>query len=132
MRRTSAAFASGQQLCQTTRASLPSQAVAAERTAAERTHVAALAPIRVPLEVAPPAFTLVTAGAAAHLEHDGAEVRVPPGALATSGTLSIRPLAAREVAKLPLGLLNTTRGPRRGYRMEPSGHFGARHRHAAL
>src|SRR5262245_62006148 len=98
---------------------------AAERTgaAAERTRVAALAPIRVPLEVAPPAFTLVAAGASAHLAHDGAEVRVPPGALATGGTLSIRPLAAREVAKLPPGLVNATRGPRRGYRMEPSGHF---------
>src|SRR5215831_1813243 len=101
---------------------------AAERTgaaAAERTRVAALAPIRVPLEVAPPAFTLVTAGAAASLSHDGAEVRVPPGALATSGTLSIRPLAAREVAKMNPGLVNATRGPRRGYRMEPSQHFSA-------
>src|SRR5262249_4948351 len=69
--------------------------------------------------------TLVAAGAAAHLAHDGAEVRVPPGALATGGALSIRPLAAREVAKLPPGLLNATRGPRRGYRMELSGHFSA-------
>jgi hypothetical protein len=60
-----------------------------------------VAPIRMPLEVAPPSFTLVTAGAAAHLAHDGAEVRVPPGALPTGGMLSIQPLAAREVAKLP-------------------------------
>src|SRR5499433_889812 len=92
---------------------------------AANTRVAALSPARIPLEVAPPAFTLVTAGAAAKLVHDGAEVRVPPGALATGGALSIRPLAAREVAKLPPGLLNTTRGPRHGYRMEPSQHFNA-------
>src|SRR5262249_34582850 len=78
-----------------------------------------------PLEVAARAFTLVTAGAAAKLAHDGAEVRVPPGALATGGALSIRPLAAREVAKMNPGLLNATRGPRRGYRMEPSQHFNA-------
>src|SRR5258708_6876914 len=38
-------------------------AVAAGRNAAaEQTRVAALAPIRLPLEVAPPAFTLGTAG----------------------------------------------------------------------
>src|SRR5262249_52009936 len=64
-------------------------------------------------------------GAAANLSHDGAEVKVPPGALPDSGTLSIRPLAAREVARLNPGLLNATRGPRRGYRMEPSQHFNA-------
>jgi len=100
--------------------------MAAERTgaaAAERTRVAALAPIRIPLEVAPPAFTMVAAGAAASLSHDEAEVNVPPGALANSGTLSIRPLAAREVAKLDPDLVNVTRGPRRAYRMEPSQHF---------
>src|SRR5215472_8635319 len=90
---------------------------------AANTRVAALSPARLPLEVAAPAFTLVAAGAAARLVHDGAEVRVSPGALATGGALSIRPLAAREVAKLPPGLVNATRGPRRGYRMEPSGHF---------
>src|SRR5262244_1880355 len=101
-------------------------ATAAENArVAANTRVAALSPARLPLEVAPPAFTLVTAGGAAHLAHDGAEVRVPPGALATGGALSIRPLAAREVAKLPPGLVNATRGPRRGYRMEPSQHFSA-------
>src|SRR5215813_7300334 len=100
-------------------------AAAGNARVAANTRVAALSPARLPLEVAPPAFTLVTAGAAAHLEHDGAEVRVPPGALATGGALSIRPLAAREVAKLPPGLVNATRGPRRGYRMEPSQHFSA-------
>src|SRR5262249_60834445 len=90
---------------------------------AETTRMAALAPVRVPLEVAEPAFTLVAAGAAARLVHDGAEVRVPPGALATGGMLSIRPLAAGEAAKLPPGLINAPRGPRRGDRMEPSGHL---------
>src|SRR5499427_5229164 len=101
-------------------------ATAAENArVAANTRVAALSPARLPLEVAAPAFTLVAAGAAAKLAHDGAEVRVPPGALATGSALSIRPLAAREVAKLPPGLLNTTRGPRRGYRMEPSQHFNA-------
>src|SRR5262252_748141 len=101
-------------------------ATAAENArVAANTRVAALSPARLPLEVAAPAFTLVAAGAAAHLAHDGAEVRVPPGALATGSALSIRPLAAREVAKLPPGLLNTTRGPRHGYRMEPSQHFNA-------
>src|SRR5215467_10489809 len=90
---------------------------------AGNTRVAALAPVRLPLEVAPPAFTMVAAGAAASLSHDGAEVKVPVGALATGGLLSIRPLAAREVARMNPGLINTTRGPRRGYRMEPSGHF---------
>src|SRR5215472_8302695 len=101
-------------------------ATAAENArVAANTRVAALSPARLPLEVAAPAFTLVTAGAGAQLAHDGAEVKVPPGALATGGTLSIRPLAAPEVAKLPPGLLNTTRGPRRGYRMEPSQHFNA-------
>jgi hypothetical protein len=93
--------------------------------AAERTRIAALGQVRPPLVVAPPAFTLVAAGAAADLAHDGAKVRVPPGALATGGALSIQPLAAREVAKLPPGLVNATRGPRRGYRMGPSGHFNA-------
>jgi hypothetical protein len=93
--------------------------------AAETTRVAALGQARIPLEVAAPAFTLVTAGATASLSHDGAEVKVPPGALATGGTLSIRPLAAREVARMNPGLLNATRGPRRGYRMEPSQHFNA-------
>src|SRR5262249_39734492 len=88
-------------------------------------RVAAISPARLRIEVADPACTLVTAGAPASLSHDGAEVKVPAGALSNSGVLSIRPLAAREVAKLPPGLLNTTRGPRRGYRMEPSGHFGA-------
>ena len=44
------------------------------------------------------------------VSHDGAEVNVPPGALANSGTLSIRPLAAREVAKLDPDLINVTRG----------------------
>src|SRR5262249_46504118 len=77
------------------------------------------------VEVAEPAFTLVAAGAAASLSHDGAEVKVPIGALATGGLLSIRPLAAREVARMNPGLINATRGPRRGYRMEPSGHFDA-------
>src|SRR5258707_5640284 len=91
--------------------------------AAEITRVAAFGQIRLPLEVAPPAFTLVTAGAAASISHDGAELNVPPGALAASGTLSIRPLAAREVAKLDPDLINVTRGPRRAYRMEPSQHF---------
>src|SRR5215813_13422528 len=90
---------------------------------AENTRVAAMAPVRLPLEVAEPAFTLVAAGAAASLSHDGAEVKVPIGALATGGVLSIRPLAAREVARMSPGLINVTRGPRRGYRMEPSGHF---------
>jgi Salmonella virulence plasmid 65kDa B protein/Insecticide toxin TcdB middle/N-terminal region len=92
-------------------------------TTAETTRVAALAPVRLPLEVAPPAFTIVATGAAASLAHDGAEVKVPVGALATGGLLSIRPLAAREVARMNPGLINATRGPRRGYRMEPSGHF---------
>jgi hypothetical protein len=98
--------------------------VAATATA-ENTRVAALSPARIPLEVAGPAFTLVTAGAAASLSHDGAEVKVPVGALATGGTLSIRPLAAREVARMNPGLINATRGPRRGYCMEPSQHFSA-------
>src|SRR5262249_51716242 len=88
------------------------------------TGVAAISPARMPLEVAPPAFTLVTAGAPASLSHDGAEVKVPAGALANSGLLSIRPLAAREVPRMNPGLINATRGPRSGYRMEPSGHFG--------
>src|SRR5499427_4377893 len=101
-------------------------AAAAENArVAANTRVAALSPARLPLEVAPPAFTLVTAGGAAHLAHDGAEVRVPSGALAKGGVLSIRPLAAGEVARMPPGLVNATRGPRRGYRMEPSGHFNA-------
>ncbi len=91
--------------------------------AAENARVAATAPVRLPLEVAAPAFTLVTAGAAASLAHDGAEVKVPIGALTTGGLLSIRPLAAREVARMNPGLVNATRGPRGGYRMEPSGHF---------
>src|SRR5262245_2608805 len=88
-------------------------AVAAENArvaaTAENTRVAALAPVRLPLEVAPPAFTLVAAGAAASLSHDGAEVKVPIGALPTGGLVSIRPLAAREVARMNPGLLNVTR-----------------------
>jgi RHS repeat-associated protein len=99
-------------------------AVAAGNSRAATTRVAAVAPVRLPLVVAPPAFTLVAAGAAASLSHDDAEVKVPVGAMAASGMLSIRPLAAREVARMNPGLINATRGPRRGYRMEPSGHFG--------
>src|SRR5215472_7296023 len=98
--------------------------VAADARVAANIRVAAISPARLPLEVAAPAFTLVTAGAPASLSHDGAEVKVPAGALANSGLLSIRPLAAREVARMNPGLINATRGPRSGYRMEPSGHFG--------
>src|SRR5262245_51645332 len=100
-------------------------AAAAENArVAANTRVAAISPARLPFEVAPPAFTLVTAGAPADLSHDGAEVKVPAGALAAGGVLSIRPLAAREVARMNPGLINATRGPRSAYRMEPSGHFG--------
>jgi len=111
-------------LMQTAAAAENARVAATAMAMAENTRVAALSPARIPLEVAAPAFTLVAAGAAASLSHDGAEVKVPIGALATGGLLSIRPLAAREVARMNPGLINATRGPRRGYRMEPSGHFG--------
>ena len=105
---------------------LPVMQTAAAESArvAPNIRMAAFSPTRLTLEVAP-AFTLVTAGAPASLSLEGAEIKIPAGALAKSGALSIRPLAASEVARMTPGLLNATRGPARGYRMEPSQHFNA-------
>src|SRR5262249_51202852 len=99
-------------------------AAAGKNRVAANIRVAAFSPTRLPLEVAP-AFTLVTAGAPPRLSPEGAAIKNPAGALAKCGALPTRPLAAPEVARMPPGLLNVTRGPARGYRMEPSQHFNA-------
>src|SRR5262249_57803145 len=87
--------------------------------------VGGVCPAGPPGEGAAPVSPWGPAGAPASLSHEGAEIKVPAGALAKSGALSIRPLAASEVARMTPGLLNVTRGPARGYRMEPSQHFNA-------
>ena len=65
------------------------------------------------------------AGTAGRIEHDGAVLEIPAGALvAANTTLSITPLGLDDLAAPDPGLSIATRGPRAGYRMGPPGqHF---------
>jgi RHS repeat-associated protein len=60
-------------------------------------------------------------GMAYRVTHDGAVLDIPAGALGADTTLSITSLAAGAMAPVDQGLINTTPGPRAGYRMGPPG-----------
>ncbi|MEM9522374.1 MAG: SpvB/TcaC N-terminal domain-containing protein, partial [Pseudomonadota bacterium] len=66
------------------------------------------------------------AGEEKTVAHEQAELTVPAGALAQDTEIRISALRDIEVAKLDTGLINVTRGPRRGYRMLPHMHFNAK------
>src|SRR5215813_484388 len=77
--------------------------------------------LRMPSAVAPPHSEAVKEGMAYRVAHDGAALDIPAGALSADTTLSITPLAAGAMAPVDQGLVNTTPGPRAGYRMGPPG-----------
>ena len=59
------------------------------------------------------------------VEHEEAELTVGTDALTTPTEIRISALSDIEVAKLDTGLINVTKGPRRGYRMLPHMRFNA-------
>src|SRR5215510_3386251 len=76
---------------------------------------------RQPRGLAAPHSEALTEGMAYRVAHDGAVLDLPAGALGTDTALSITPLAAGAMAPVDQGLINTTPGPRAGYRMGPPG-----------
>jgi RHS repeat-associated protein len=76
---------------------------------------------RQPRGLAAPHREALKEGMAYRIAHDGAVLDLPAGALSAETTLSITPLAAGAMAPVDQGLINTTPGPRAGYRMGPPG-----------
>src|SRR5262245_43553788 len=76
---------------------------------------------RQPRGLAAPHSEALKEGMAYRVAHDGAVLDLPAGALGTDTALSITPLAAGAMAPVDQGLINTTPGPRAGYRMGPPG-----------
>src|SRR5262245_5114143 len=76
---------------------------------------------RQPTGLAAPHSETLRGGMAYRIAYDGAALDVPAGALSTDTTLSITPLATGAMAPVDQGLVNTTPGPRAGYRMGPPG-----------
>ncbi len=60
--------------------------------------------------------------------HEGAELTMAAGALDEATTFRISALTDIELARLDTGLINVTKGPRRGYRMLPHAKFNAQNR----
>ncbi|MBT8408217.1 MAG: hypothetical protein KJN93_01165, partial [Alphaproteobacteria bacterium] len=60
--------------------------------------------------------------------HEEAELTVVAGALSAPTEIRISALTDIELAKLDTGLINVTKGPRRGYRMLPHMKFNAKNR----
>jgi RHS repeat-associated protein len=81
---------------------------------------------RLPSKLAAPHTKIVKAGTAEKIEHDGAVLKIPAGALVTDTTLSITPLGLDDLAPPDPGLAIATLGPRAGYRMGPPGQRFAR------
>lgn len=70
----------------------------------------------------PRAFT-VQPDQAASAAHDGASLRVEPGAFAAPTAISVTPLCQDDLPALDQGMANVTKRPRRGYRFLPHMHF---------
>src|SRR5262249_60115437 len=92
-------------------------------SARSRRHLAAAdrAIPRQPRGLAAPHAEDLKQGMAYRVAHDGAVLDIPAGALGADTTLSITPLTAAAMAPVDRGLVNTTPGPRAGYRMGPPG-----------
>jgi hypothetical protein len=103
----------------------PLQAAGAAEAASARTRqqlaAAERAIPRQPRGLAAPHSEALKEGMAYRVAHDGAVLDIPAGALAADTTLSITPLAAGAMAPVDQGPINTTPGPRAGYRMGPPG-----------
>src|SRR5215813_3515316 len=103
----------------------PLQAVSAAEAAGARTRqqlaAAERAIPRQPRGLAAPHSEALKEGMAYRVAHDGGVLDIPAGALSADTTLSITPLAAGAMAPVDQGLVNTTPGPRAGYRMGPPG-----------
>src|SRR5215470_10113149 len=103
----------------------PLQAAGAAEAAGARTHqqLAAVehAIPRQPRGLAAPHSEALKEGMAYRVAHDRAVLDIPAGALSADTTLSITPLAAGAMSPVDQGLINTTPGPRAGYRMGPPG-----------
>src|SRR5215813_5711566 len=103
----------------------PLQAVSAAEAAGAHTRqqlaAAERAIPRQPRGLVAPHSEAVKEGMAYRVAHDGVRLDVPAGALRADTTLSITPLAAGAMAPVDQGLINTTPGPRAGYRMGPPG-----------
>src|SRR5262245_15081318 len=76
---------------------------------------------RQPRGLAAPHSEALKQGMAYRIAHDRAVLDLPAGAVSADTTLSITPLAAGAMAPVDQGLINTTPGPRAGYRMGPPG-----------
>src|SRR5215470_8896254 len=76
---------------------------------------------RQPRGLAAPHSQDLKEGMAYRVAHDRAVLDITAGALSADTTLSITPLAAGAMAPVDQGLINTTPGPRAGYRMGPPG-----------
>lgn len=70
----------------------------------------------------PRAFT-VQPDQAASAAHDGASLRVEPGAFAAPTAISVTPLCQDDLPARDQDMANVTKGPRRGYRLLPHMHF---------
>ena len=103
----------------------PLQAAGAAEAASARTRqqlaAAERAIPRQPRGLATPHSEALKEGMAYRVAHDGAVLDIPAGALSADTTLSITPLTAGAMAPVDQGLVNTTPGPRAGYRMGPPG-----------
>ncbi|HEX6682415.1 MAG TPA: SpvB/TcaC N-terminal domain-containing protein, partial [Candidatus Limnocylindrales bacterium] len=60
-----------------------------------------------------------------HLNHDTANLEVGPDVVSASTTMEAKSLCQPSMALLDQGMTNVTKGPRRGFRMLPSGKFKA-------
>ena len=65
--------------------------------------------------------TAVTAKTKKTINHDESKLVIDSGTVATDTTITIQPLAEVDVPALDLGMVNVTKGPRRGYRYLPHG-----------
>ena len=63
----------------------------------------------------------VAAGRARALNHDGLSLQIGADSVLADTTLKITPLPDTDLAALDQGMVNVTRGPRRGYRLQPHG-----------
>ncbi len=63
----------------------------------------------------------VPPGQAKKIAHEGAELEIGTGAVSEETTLRIKSLADAEIPPLPVGMINVTKGQRKGFRLSPHG-----------
>ncbi len=63
----------------------------------------------------------VSPGQAKKIAHQGAELEIGAGAVSEETTLQIKSLAEADIPPLPAGMINVTKGQRKGFRFLPHG-----------